>query len=140
LDAALSVGIPIKGYCPKGRLAEDGIIDMKYPLTEIHSVSYNKRTRRNVAFADAVLIVVNSKLDSGTNLTIQLAKKLKKPLKILELNSNKNASSELLGFLESPFRKILIAGPRESNEAGIYNQAFPLLHQCFTALTKRSRP
>jgi len=134
------VGIPIKGYCPKGRLAEDGIIDIKYPLTEIHSVSYSKRTRRNVAYADAVLIVVKAKPDPGTILTIQLAEKLKKPLKILELNSNNNASNELLRFLERPFCKILIAGPRESNEAGIYNQAFPLLHQCFTALTKRSRP
>ena len=34
LDAALELGLPIGGWCPKGRLAEDGAIDKSYPLKE----------------------------------------------------------------------------------------------------------
>jgi predicted Rossmann-fold nucleotide-binding protein len=140
LDAALEAGIKIKGYCPKGRLAEDGAIDLKYPLTEIHAASYNKRTRRNVVLADLVLIIVMSKPDAGTALTIRWAERLQKPLKIVVLEQNNKTEEEILEFIKSPCRKILIAGPRESNEEGIYSQTFPLLLQSFRALTKRSRP
>ena len=140
MDAALEAGISLKGYCPKGRMAEDGTIDLKYPLTEIHSDSYNKRTRRNVVLVDSVLIVVKSTPDAGTALTIRLAKKLQKPLKIVVLEQNNKAEEEILESIKTPCRKILIAGPRESNEAGIYSQTFPLLLQSFRALTKRSRP
>lgn len=121
-------------------MAEDGTIDLKYPLTEIHSDSYNKRTRRNVVLADLVLIIVMSKPDAGTALTIRLAKKLQKPLKIVNLSHDNTALAEIREFLENPFHKILIAGSRESNETGIYSQTFPLLLQSFRALTKRSRP
>lgn len=32
LDAALAENIPCGGWCPEGRLAEDGVLDAKYPL------------------------------------------------------------------------------------------------------------
>ena len=32
LDVALEFGIPCGGWCPKGRLAEDGTIPARYPL------------------------------------------------------------------------------------------------------------
>lgn len=35
LDAALSGGFPVGGFCPAGRQAEDGEIPKRYPLTEI---------------------------------------------------------------------------------------------------------
>ena len=34
LDVALELGIPCGGWCSRGRLAEDGVIDEKYPLKE----------------------------------------------------------------------------------------------------------
>ena len=34
LDLAMSLGIPCGGWCPAGRLAEDGFIDPRYPLQE----------------------------------------------------------------------------------------------------------
>ena len=37
LDFALENGILCGGWCPKGRLAEDGIIPLKYPLRESNS-------------------------------------------------------------------------------------------------------
>jgi hypothetical protein len=48
LDWALSRGIECGGWCPKGRKAEDGRIDPKYPLIETPSASYVQRTEWNV--------------------------------------------------------------------------------------------
>jgi hypothetical protein len=140
MDAALAAGIIVSGFCPRGRLAEDGRIDTKYPLKEIHSKSYSKRTKRNVARADVVLIFFTKKPDAGTLLTLRIAEKLCKPTKTIFLDKEESALEELSGFLNSTYSRILIAGPRESNEPGIYNKAFPLLTQFFNALTKRSRP
>lgn len=36
LDTALLNGFPHGGWCPKGRKAEDGVIDLKYDLTETY--------------------------------------------------------------------------------------------------------
>ena len=33
LDAALEYGVECGGWCPEGRLADDGSIDPRYPLT-----------------------------------------------------------------------------------------------------------
>jgi hypothetical protein len=35
LDACLQNNFDYGGWCPKGRLAEDGKIDIKYKLTEV---------------------------------------------------------------------------------------------------------
>ena len=61
LDAALllasQLGITIGGYCPKGRLAEDGKISDKYPLIETRFANYLQRTKWNVRNSDATLIL-----------------------------------------------------------------------------------
>ena len=44
LDAAIDRNYPVAGSCPKGRLAEDGPIPERYPLTEITG-GYRARTR-----------------------------------------------------------------------------------------------
>lgn len=35
LDAALQLGVPCGGWCPKGRKAEDGVIPSEYPVQEL---------------------------------------------------------------------------------------------------------
>ena len=57
LDAAIIAGIPISGYCPRGRLAEDGIIPEKYPLIELESIEPYYRTEQNVIHSDGTLIL-----------------------------------------------------------------------------------
>ena len=59
LDAAIDADIPVGGYCPKGRIAEDGIIPDCYPLIEIETSSYTSRTAKNVVESDGTLIVSN---------------------------------------------------------------------------------
>ena len=56
-DAAIDCGIPIDGWCPKGRLAEDGRIPDKYVLRETKSDSYPNRTQKNVYDTDATMIL-----------------------------------------------------------------------------------
>ena len=46
LDAALSLGTPCGGWCPEGRLAEDGVIPDIYPLQVLEGSGYRKRTKK----------------------------------------------------------------------------------------------
>ena len=48
LDVGLKLGIPIGGYCPKGRRSEDGTIPAQYPMTETSTSNYGIRTEGNV--------------------------------------------------------------------------------------------
>jgi hypothetical protein len=56
LDWALEHSVECGGWCPKGRKAEDGPIDPKYPLKETPSASYLQRTERNVRDSDATVL------------------------------------------------------------------------------------
>jgi hypothetical protein len=47
LDWAIDHGIPHGGWCPGGRLAEDGSIDPRYKLQETPSNNYVQRTEWN---------------------------------------------------------------------------------------------
>jgi hypothetical protein len=49
LDWALAHGVECWGWCPKGRKAEDGPIDPKYPLKETPSVAYISADRMECA-------------------------------------------------------------------------------------------
>ena len=44
LAVALELGIPCGGWCPRGRLAEDGPIPPRYPLVETPRKAYPQRT------------------------------------------------------------------------------------------------
>jgi hypothetical protein len=62
LDAAIELGIPHGGHCPRGRRAEDGRIPDRYQLTETDSAQYRVRTERNVLDADATLILCRGRM------------------------------------------------------------------------------
>ena len=57
LDWAIERGCPHGGYCPKGRIAEDGVIPRKYNLMETESSKYPVRTRLNIIHSDGTLIL-----------------------------------------------------------------------------------
>jgi hypothetical protein len=46
LDAAMGKNFLCGGFCPKGRLAEDGTIPMTYPLCETTETDYSSRTKK----------------------------------------------------------------------------------------------
>ena len=84
LDAALHLGVAAGGWCPKGRLAEDGPIPARYPLAETGSAAYEERTALNVMDADATLILASGpggpkSLKGGTLATHRKAEESGKP-------------------------------------------------------------
>ena len=56
LDFAIEFGLAHGGWCPRGRLAEDGPIDERYDLTETPSRRYNQRTEWNIRDSDATVV------------------------------------------------------------------------------------
>jgi hypothetical protein len=132
LDFALQCEIDSGGWCPKGRLALDGRIPDIYPLEETQSSSYPQRTEMNIRYSDGTLIISRGVLHGGTALTLRLTEKLGKPHLILDLNyfamKNKAAQDMLLAWLElNKIRTLNIAGPRESDNGGIYDSTLSFL-------------
>jgi hypothetical protein len=69
LEAALQAGIPIGGYCDKGRTAEDGTIPTQYPMIKLESSESYYRTEKNVIESDGTLILNIGELTQGSKLT-----------------------------------------------------------------------
>lgn len=119
LDWAIARDIPHGGWCPLGRLAEDGRIDLKYKLRETPEAEYIRRTEWNVRDSDATVIISTSpSLSGGSLATAELAAALRKPCLHLNGSLRIQANAEKLSaFLRKHCVKILnIAGPRASGD------------------------
>ena len=137
LDAALNAGIPIGGYCPKGRRVEDGVIPEQYPMIELESPESYFRTEKNVIESDGTLILNKGVLSEGTKLTHDLAIKNGKPCLIVQLDGEDIVKPEhVVRWLNGQYISILnIAGPRESKcPDGIYSESFSYLEKVLTLL------
>lgn len=137
LDAALTAGFPIGGYCPKGRRAEDGLIPEQYPLIEMDSPEYIERTEKNVQVSDGTLILNIGALTAGTKATYDFTVKHGKPSLIVQLDAPDVVKPEhVVRWLDGQHISILnIAGPRESKvPGGIYHKAYAYLDLVFDHL------
>ena len=85
LDVALELGFPCGGWCPSGRLAEDGPLQEIYPLKETPSKAYAQRTEWNVRDSDGTLVLHRGSLSGGTALTVELTKENNKPCLVIDL-------------------------------------------------------
>ncbi len=131
LDAAMALGLPVGGWCPKGRHAEDGVIDPRYPLIETPLGAYAQRTAWNIRDSDGTLVLLFDKPSPGTNLTIEEANALGKILLLIDLTTNPEVV-EVQGWLEANGIQVLnVAGPRESEAPGIYEAARAFLDDVF---------
>lgn len=134
LDVALSLSISCGGFCPKGRRAEDGPLDKKYPLTETASADYEIRTELNVKESSATLIFTRGKPTKGTAFTIALAKIHKKHFLIIDLKKMDSISAVKYmsdWIRNNQFEVLNVAGPRESNAPGIYEEVKNILWKQF---------
>jgi hypothetical protein len=131
LDVALDLGLPCGGWCPAGRLAEDGAVPDRYPLRETDSASYPERTGRNVRDSDATLILYRRKMRGGTALTARLARHRGRPWLALELASAEPDTIRRW-LAEEGVRVLNVAGPRESEAPGIHGEATALLRRVLT--------
>ncbi len=131
LDAAMEAGIPLGGYCPKGRLAEDGRVPDHYPLMELAKDGYAARTEMNVVESDGTLILNVGQVTGGTRLTLDCAKKHGKPYLVVQLDDEPKHDA-VLRWIEMYDIKIMnVAGPRESKCPGLYDQAKAFLRFLF---------
>src|SRR5678809_1173904 len=81
LDFAIAHGLAHGGWCPKGRLAEDGSIPARYHLTELPTSDYPARTAKNVQESDGTVIIsVDRRLTGGSLLTLKVAEQRCKPV------------------------------------------------------------
>jgi Circularly permutated YpsA SLOG family len=82
LDMAIACGFPCGGWCPSGRLAEDGRIPERYPLIELKEGGYSQRTLRNVLESDGTVILYFSQIEGGTEETLLFCINERKPYKL----------------------------------------------------------
>ncbi len=129
LDAALQLGLPCGGWCPRGRRAEDGPIAPCYPLRETPSEDYAQRTEWNVRDSDATLVLTGGRPAGGTALTIWMARRLGKPVLVLDLVARPDPHAVRSWAEGAGVATLNVAGPRESQQPGIHAQALPFLVQ-----------
>ena len=134
LDVALELGIPCGGWCPKGRLAEDGSIDPRYPLKETNSSEYRERAEKNVEDSDGTLILTWGAPSGGTDFTIQMAEKHKKPYLVIDLDETEDPTGVVNWIKAQGIALLNVAGPRESKAPGINKRANAFLHQALKEL------
>ncbi len=131
LDAALELGIPCGGWCPRGRRAEDGVIPDRYPLQETSSPAYPMRTEMNVEDSDGTLILTRGWLSGGTLLTLKLARKHRKPHILVDLTQETDVLNVREWRRKNQVGVLNVAGPRESEAPGIYHRALSFLKGLF---------
>jgi len=123
LDVALQFGLPCGGWCPRGRKAEDGPIAERYPLEETSSPEYAVRTQKNVVECDGTLIITVGEPVGGTAWTITFAHQLNKPLLVIDLEQPPSANVLHSWLQQHEIIVLNVAGPRESQQPGIYARA-----------------
>jgi hypothetical protein len=133
LEAALELGIPHGGWCPRGRFAEDGRISEQYDLQELDSSDYAARTEKNVVESDATLIGCRGSLSGGTLLTYRLADQHGRPCKVVDLSEPLDAADVRDWLAEHQIAILNVAGPRESQNPGIGRQMQEALVELLSA-------
>jgi hypothetical protein len=139
LRAAAALGVSIDGWCPLGRICEDGVIPTEFPLKETPldrsekapGIARSLRTEWNVRDADGLLILTKSisTLDAGTSWARQCSFRYKKPCAI-EDPSDPLSQIRSRAWIEANSISVLnVAGPSEKTEPGIGQLAYIFLMQ-----------
>lgn len=130
LDAAIELGIPHGGWCPAGRMAEDGSIPDHYNLQENGVANYPARTRQNVVDSDATLILYSGSVGGGTRLTKRMCQQASKPCLMVSITEPDLQKQLAQWLLEECPETLNVAGSRESSSPGIQQQTKELLVEC----------
>lgn len=117
LSAALAAGVECGGWCPAGRVAEDGVIPENFPVQELAGGGYRDRTRKNVLDSDATLVLINGQLEGGTAMTVADCQDNDKPVLTLDARhvTQDAAAVKAMEFVHAHKVETLnLAGPRAS--------------------------
>lgn len=132
LDAALATDTAADGWCPQGRIAEDGQIPDHYPLRELPGADYAARTLQNVIDTDATVIIYFGRVENspGTQLTLEQCIVQNKPYLLLniEIDSKTDATRKILDLISTHnVTRLNFAGPRAREAAGAYEYSLGVL-------------
>ena len=124
LSACVQAGFPYGGWIPKGRRTEKGKVPARYRMRQHWSRHYPPRTERNVVDSDGTVVFTFGKADGGSLLTIDFAKRHKKPWLAVDLERPPEvAVAKILRWLKRrlPANGVLnVAGSRRSKAPGIH--------------------
>jgi len=139
LDIAMALGIPVGGWCPRGRRSEDGRISERYPLQETPGANYSIRTEWNVRDSDGTVLLTWGAISGGTRLTRDFAERYGRPHWSCDIRPARSvgqllfepeledSSRTISGFCEwmreHQIEVLNIAGPRGSTAAELQPQA-----------------
>lgn len=127
LDVAKELGFERGGWCPKGRLAEDGRIPDDYPLHETETADYAERTELNVRDSDGTLVLTVGPPIGGTAYTMECAQRLQKPCCVIDLSQNPPPTQVEHWLKERCVAVLNVAGPRQSQSSTCYALAYQFL-------------
>ncbi len=134
LDIAVKLGITHGGWIPKGRLAEDGVLDEKYQLREMESSKYNRRTEQNVIDSNGTLIISHGPLTGGSEYTREMAIYHNRPWLHIDLNNTIafQAAKKIRNWIaENEIKVLNVAGSRASKDPDIYKATADILETTF---------
>lgn len=151
LQAALDSGIKHGGWCPPGRLCENGVIPAQFKLQETPNecddsasdIPRSQRTVWNVRDSDGSLIFWNEEVaklhgeprnkfgaGAGTKLALETTKKLEKPYLIVHPESV-DLTLIQCWIRENKIEVLGVGGPSEGSCPGIYDQTYRMLMSLF---------
>lgn len=138
LDWAIASHLGHGGWCPLGRLAQDGKVPDHYHLKETEFSGYSQRTRRNIEEAEGTLIIHHGLLAGGSKLTLRFTQELNKPYCLLDLNRPwRPQADQAHQWCSTHAVHILnIAGPSETRHPGIYDLTRKVLPLIFNKTTE----
>jgi hypothetical protein len=133
LDFAIYNNIPHRGWCPKGRKAEDGGIPPQYQLQETPSSGYLQRTEWNARDSDGtVIFTMGKELTGGSKRTAEFASRHGKPILHLYPGLGYVMERLLVDFVtNNEIRELNVAGTRGSKDPKVYGFALELLKAAF---------
>ena len=130
LDVAQELQLERGGWCPRGRLAEDGPIPDAYPLQETATADYAERTELNVRDSEGTLILTVGPPIGGTLYTIECAQQLRKPYYMVDLLQNSGVDDVRQWRTDNQITILNVAGPRQSQSPQGYRLAAQFLRAC----------
>ena len=136
LAVALEAGTACGGWCPEGRMSEDGAIPAKYPVVELAGAGYRERTLRNVLDSGGTAIIYNAILEGGTRLTQTYCEAHGRPFVLIDAANlgSCEAVAALVNFATGNDVRVLnVAGPRASK----WPQAFGVTKALVTSALER---
>lgn len=133
LDVARALGLERGGWCPKGRLAEDGPIPEEYPLRETDSAVYAERTEKNVVDSDGTLVLSVGLPQGGTAYTIECAQRYGKPYHVVDLARFVDLGATRQWLERHAIAVLNVAGPRSSESPQGYTLAYRFLAELLGA-------